>query len=75
MKIYIAPALALVLAACGAPAPEKVEDVAANNMADDEVTEVMDESAMPAVENESDEADDNDSDASDAKANASNTTR
>ena len=36
----------LSLTACGAQ-PDRVEDVAANNMAADEVTEVIDES-MPA---------------------------
>ena len=36
----------LSLTACGAQ-PDRVEDVAANNMAADEVTEVMDET-MPA---------------------------
>jgi hypothetical protein len=61
MKIYLSAALALALVACGQPAPEKVEDVAANNMAEDEVTEVADESAMPAPDNDdANEAEDSD---------------
>ncbi len=46
MKIYL-PAIGLgLLAACNTPPPQNnVQDVAANNMALDEVTEVQDDSA------------------------------
>ena len=44
---HIAPLIfTLSLAACGSQ-PDRVENIAANNMAADEVTEVMDES-MPS---------------------------
>ena len=45
MKHIAFAILALSLTACGAQ-PDRVENVAANNMAADEVTEVIDES-MP----------------------------
>ena len=43
MKFWLPSIAALALTACNATAPEKVEDVAANNMSDDDVTEVQDE--------------------------------
>ena len=46
MKPIVLLVLGLSVAACGSQ-PDRVEDVAANNMATDDVTEVMDES-MPA---------------------------
>ena len=46
MKPIVFLVLGLSVAACG-PRQDRVEDVAANNMAADEVTEVIDES-MPA---------------------------
>jgi hypothetical protein len=46
MKIYMPAAALFLLAACnGAPPQNNVEDVSANNMIADEVTEVPDESA------------------------------
>ncbi len=46
MKIYILAATLLALAACGSTPPENnVQDVAANNMIADDVTEVEDDSA------------------------------
>ena len=46
MKPIVFLVLGLSVAACG-PRQDRVEDVAANNRATDDVTEVMDES-MPA---------------------------
>lgn len=49
MRIYLAALGALALAGCSsATNTANVQDVAANNMAADEVTEVQDESAAPA---------------------------
>lgn len=45
MKNYLCIAALFALAACGKPAQPKVEDVAANQMVNDDVTEVADDSA------------------------------
>jgi hypothetical protein len=55
MKIYILAAPLLALAACGSTPPaNNVQDVAANNMVADDVTEVQDDSAAapPTADNE-----------------------
>lgn len=58
MKSFAIISASLALAACGASAPESannIQDVAANEMADDEVTDVADDSASmePGEMNES----------------------
>ena len=58
MKIYILAAPLLALAACDSTPPQNnVQDVAANNMIADDVTEVQDDSAAAPASDQGNEQD------------------